>query len=129
MRLREQSHRSLSLMSTKPRLRALSRPPDTLKAYDHYLRSVYLFASFQTSVDVHRIYEVRRHLDLSLGLDPAFARAHALLSATHWTTWSNPLDNDLLDPAALDRAYCCAEQAVRLDPYLAQARGQFGHIL
>ena len=108
---------------------SLNKPPETWKAYDHYLRGADLFASFPNSTDVHCIYEARRFLEQSISLDPAYARAHALLSATHLATWSNPLDDDLLDPTALERAYLCAQRAVQLDPKLPQARGQFGHVL
>jgi adenylate cyclase len=108
---------------------SLNKAPETWKAYDHYLRGADLFASFPGSADVHCIYEARRFLERSIALDPAYARAYALLSATHWTTWSSPLDDDLLDPAALDRAYLSAQRGVQLDPKLPQARGQLGHIL
>jgi Tfp pilus assembly protein PilF len=55
-------------------------------------------------MDVERIYEARRLFERSLSLDPTYARAHAMLAATYMATWSNPLDDELLKPAALDRA-------------------------
>jgi adenylate cyclase len=39
------------------------------------------------------------------------------------------LDNDYLNPAALDRAYWLATKAVQLDPNLPQAHASLGHVL
>ena len=80
-------------------------------------------------MDVERIYEARRHFERSLSLDPTYARAHTMLAATDMATWTNPLDDDLLNPATLDRAYRSAQRAVQLDPNLPRARGQLGHVL
>jgi adenylate cyclase len=109
--------------------RILTKPPETWEAYDCYLRAADLFSSFPGSSNVDRIYEARRLLERALSLDETYARAHAMLSATHMATWVGPLDSDLLNPAALERAYRAAQRAVQLDPNLAQARGQLGYVL
>ena len=109
--------------------RTLNKAPETWKAYDYYLRGADLFSSFPRSIDVETIYEVRRLLERSLSLDPTYARPHAMLSATYMATWINPLDGDVLNPVALDRAYRSALRAVQLDPNLPQARAQLGHVL
>jgi adenylate cyclase len=109
--------------------RTLNKPPETWEAYDCYLRGAELFSLYPGSVDVERIYEARRLFERSLSLDPTYARAHAMLAATQMAAWMNPLDDDLLNPEALDRAYRSAQRAVQLDPNLPQARGQLGHVL
>jgi len=109
--------------------RILAKPPEAWEAYDCYLRAADLFSSFPGSIDVERIYQARRLLDRALSLDETYARAHAMLSATHMATWLSALDSDLLNPAALERAYRAAQRAVQLDPNLPQARGQLGHVL
>jgi hypothetical protein len=56
-------------------------------------------------------------------------RAAVMLSWTHQRAYVEPLDGDYLSPGALDRAVELAEAAVRLDPYLPQARAQLGYDL
>jgi len=109
--------------------RILTKPPEAWEAYDCYLRAADLFSSFPGSSDVERIYEVRRLLARALALDETYARAHAMLSATHMATWTSALDGDLFSPEALERAYRAAQRAVQLDPNLPQARGQLGYVL
>ncbi len=109
--------------------RVLNKPPESWEAYDCYLRAADLFSSFPNFTDAEKIYETRRLLERALTLDPTYARAHALLAATHMTTWVHPLDSDLLNPAALERAHAAAQNAVRLDPSLPQGHGELGHVL
>lgn len=68
-------------------------------------------------------------LERALSLDATYARAYALLAATYLATWINPLDEDRLNPAALERAYNFAQKAVQLDANLPQAHGELGHVL
>lgn len=109
--------------------RTLNKPPETWEAYDCYLRGVDLFSSFPGSIDVERIYEARRLFERALSHDPSYARPHAMLAATYIATWASPLDDDLVNPEALERAYRSAQRAVQLDPNLPQARAQLGHVL
>ena len=109
--------------------RIRSKPPDVWEAYDCYLRAADLFSAFPSVVDVEKIYEARRFLEQALLLDPGYGRAHAMLAATFMATWVNPLDADLLNPAALDRAHRAAQTAVQLDPNLPHGHGELGHVL
>lgn len=109
--------------------RVLNKPPESWEAYDCYLRAADLFSSFPNFTDVEKIYQARRLLERALSLDPNYARAHALLAATHMTTWVHPLDSDLLNPDALERAHVAAQTAVRLEPNLPQGHGELGHVL
>ena len=73
-------------------------------------------ASFWPSFNVERYYETRRLLERSLSLDANYARNYGTLSHTYAIAWTNRLNNDDLNPAALDRAYQLALKAVHVDP-------------
>src|SRR5262245_2536471 len=109
--------------------RTLNKPPDTLQAYDYYLRAANTHASFLSSYKAAELYEVRRLLEQSITIDPSYARAYARLSWTHLQAWLISLDDDYLSPLALERAYQLARKAVQLDPNLPQAHAHFGHVL
>lgn len=109
--------------------RVMNKPPETWGAYDFYLRAADLFATFPINSNAKLIYEVRRLLENALAIDPTYARAYTLLSATYMATWLAPLDSDTLQEAVLHRGLECAERAVQLDPNLSQAHGQLGHVL
>jgi adenylate cyclase len=109
--------------------RALLKPAATWQAYDYYLRSASLFSSYMTSFKTEDLYESRRLLELAVAADPAYARAHTLLSWAYLTAWLQPLDGDYFNPAALDKAYRTARKAVQLDANLPEARAELGYVL
>jgi adenylate cyclase len=106
------------------------KPPATWQAYDFFMRaSDILGARWSSSFKVADLYEARRLLERSIALDPHYARAHAALSSTHLAAWIQPLDQDFLTPAALERAHRLAREAVELDPNLPFAHAQLGNVL
>jgi adenylate cyclase len=110
--------------------RTLLKPPASWHAYDYYMRGTDVHAQFlSTYTPVEKLYETRRLLEQSLLIDPHYARAYAELSGTHVVAWLYSLDNDFLNPAALDRAYWLASKAVQLDPNLPQAHASLGNVL
>jgi adenylate cyclase len=110
--------------------RALLKPPAAWEAYDYYLRgSEAYFFSHLTRRTNGALYEARRLLERSLAIDPAYARAAAILAATYRHAYFERSDGDYLNPAALDRALEWAEMAVRLDARLPQARAALGDVL
>jgi adenylate cyclase len=109
--------------------RTLNKPPAKWQAYDYYLRAADVHAAFWSSFNVADLYAVRRFLEQSLAIDPNYARAYAKLAWTHQAAWINALDDDYLNPAALDRAYHLARKAVQLDPNLPEAHAALGHAL
>jgi adenylate cyclase len=109
--------------------RALLKPPAACEAYDYYLRGAEAFFLHMNRRTKASLYEARRLLEQSLAIDPAYARAAAMLSWTHVHAYIEPFDGDYISPAALDRALELAETAVHLDARLPQARAQLGHVL
>src|SRR5262245_20139488 len=109
--------------------RALLKPPAAWEAYECYLRGAEAFFLHMSRRTKASLYDARRLLEQSLEIDPAYARAAAMLSWTHLHAYFEPFDGDYLSPAALDRALELAETAVHLDARLPQARAQLGHVL
>jgi adenylate cyclase len=109
--------------------RALLKPPAAWEAYEYYLRGAQAFFLHATRRTEGALYEARRLLEQSLAIDPAYARAAAMLSQTYLNAYTERSDGDYLCPAALDRALELAQTAVYLDPLLPQARAQLGCIL
>ena len=109
--------------------RTLTKPPTTWQAYDYHMRATDALVSFWPSFDVERLYETRRLLERSLALDANYARAYGTLSHTYAIAWTNPVDDDFLNPTALDRAYTLALKGVQLDPNLPVAHAHLGSAL
>jgi adenylate cyclase len=110
--------------------RALLKPPAAWEAYDYYLRgSEAYFFSHLTKRTKGALHQARRLLEQSLAIDPDYARAAAVLAATHRHAYFERSDGDYLNPAALDRALEWAEIAVRLDARLPEARAALGDVL
>ena len=109
--------------------RTLTKPPTTWQAYDYHMRATDALVSFWSSFDVKRLYETRRLLERSLTLDVNYARAYGTLSHTYAIAWTNPVDDDFLNPTALDRAYTLALKGVQLDPNLPSAHAHLGSAL
>src|SRR5262249_41505682 len=101
--------------------RAMLKPPAAWEAYDYYLRGAEAFLLHANSSTKASLHDARRLLERSLAIDPGYARAAAMLSATHLRAYIEPFDGDYLSPAALDRGLELAKAAVRLDPRLPQA--------
>src|SRR5258706_157185 len=109
--------------------RTLLKPPAAWEAYEYYLRGVEAFFLHQSRRTKASLYDARRLLEQSLGIDPVYARAVEVLSWIHLHAYIEPFDSDYLGAAALDRALELAETAVHLDPRLPQAHAQLGHVL
>ena len=93
------------------------------------MRAAETYATFHRAMQVAAIYETRRLLDQCFAMEPGYARAHALYSRTKISTWTLKLDDDHLNPLALEEAHRCAEKAVQLDANLPEAHAQLGYVL
>jgi len=102
--------------------RSLRKPPESLAAYDYYLRA--LQHERQYDYEGH-ISEARALLEKAIALDPTFARAYALLSyftaSTHWFEPGSATD-------AYAKALELAQTAIRLDPNDSSCYGRIGII-
>ncbi len=108
------------------------KPPATWQAYDFLMRASAVWSA-RNAADLHEsrrlLYESRRLLDRSISLDPNYARAYAMLSQTYLVAWTQPLDEDHLNPAALERAHRLATTSLQLGPDLSLAHAQLGAVL
>ena len=110
--------------------RVLLKPPASWEAYEYYLRSTQTFLLYEMSRRTKAsLYEARRLLEQSLAIDPNYARAYAMLSWTLVYAYVEPVDDDYINPATIDRAHALAETAVHLDVRLPQAHAQLGWVL
>jgi adenylate cyclase len=109
--------------------RTVLKPAKSWLAYDHYMRAAEVYATFHRAMQVAAIYETRQLLDRCLAMEPGFARAHVLYSATLVTTWTLALDGDHRNQPVLENALRWAEKAVQLDPNLPEAHAQRGYAL
>src|SRR5262249_23146593 len=109
--------------------RTLLKPPTTWQAYDYCVRATEMFALWESSAKAADLYETRRLLEHSLSIVPNYARAYATLASTYTSAWVNPVDDDFLKLATLDRAYELARKAVELDPNLPPAHARLGMTL
>lgn len=110
--------------------RARAKSPNSWQAYDYYLQAADAFLrTFSSSFQVEDLYEARRLLERSLAIDPNYARSYALLANSYVAVWHNTLDDDFLNPGALDQAHQFARKAVQLDANLPQAHASLGHVL
>jgi adenylate cyclase len=110
--------------------RTLLKPPATWQAYDFFVQASDIDSSkWRSSYNAADVYEARQLLERSIALDPLYARAYLMLSHTHVVAWVQPLDDDHLSPAALERAHRLARKAVQLDPNLPSAHAHLGHVL
>jgi adenylate cyclase len=109
--------------------RSLLKPPTIWQAYDFYIRANAAHNSFISTWRLGDLDEARRLLEISLSIDPNYARAYVLRSITQMAVWAHPASKDRLKSDALERAYVWARQAVQLDPNLPTARAQIGWVL
>jgi hypothetical protein len=63
------------------------------------------------------------------GYGPRILRAHVLYSVTKLMTWTSKLDEDHLNPDALESALGWAQKALQLDPTSPQAHVQLCPLL
>lgn len=109
--------------------RTLLKPAATWQAYDHYVRAAATWALFQSSWKLESLLETRRHIANALSIDPKYARTYSLLASTHRVAWFNPLNEEYLNPSALDEAISLARTAIELDPNLPEAYAELGYNL
>ncbi len=103
--------------------RAANRPPDSVDAWGLVVRALGLL----TKHDRPQNEEARRLLQRAIAIEPAYARAHALVA---WSLWWAAFNDWLPDRAQAERAASrAAEHALSLDQTDPWARMIFGMCL
>jgi DNA-binding SARP family transcriptional activator len=104
------------------RNRAILKPPSSLDAWEAYHRGLWHMYRF-TSTD----NDLAQHFfEMAIGLDPAFARAHAGLSFTHW---QNAFQRWADRQSESDLAFEAAGRALIVDDRDPAAHWAMGRIL
>jgi TolB-like protein/Tfp pilus assembly protein PilF len=127
--------RSLVAHVDRSELARVSRKPTTsLAAYDLYLRGKALLTMRHGDTRGAMVTEARRLFEQARAADPHYAPAAQGLAYTYAAAFLEPMRDGQLSgewrqPATLDRALALAQEAVELDPYLAEAHATLGWIL
>jgi TolB-like protein/DNA-binding winged helix-turn-helix (wHTH) protein/tetratricopeptide (TPR) repeat protein len=114
--------------------RALRKPPESLAAYDYYLRANALMKNIHREKRGETIAAARQLYQQALDADPHYAPAVQGLAHTYVTAWQEltahePIAREYQQKATLDRALLLAQSAVELDGNLAEAHATLGFIL
>ena len=116
-------------------LARVSRKPTTSRAaYDLYLRGRALITMRHGDTRGDMLAEARRLFEQAFAADPRYAPAVQGLAYTYAAAFLEPMrdgrfSGELRQPATLDRALVLAQQAVELDPYLAEAHATLAWVL
>lgn len=112
--------------------RGLLKLPMRHNAYDYLLRGAEAYRAHALDPASMPISETRHLLQQSLmadsehAHDPTYARAYAMLARTWVRTYWDPVDQDYLNPAGINRAHDLALKAVLLDASSPIAHFQLG---
>lgn len=109
--------------------RALIKPPAVCEAYDYYLLGAEAFRRAHSGQARENLRRAREWLSESLKVDPNYARAYALLARTHTLAYIEPIDDDYLCSAALNRAVELAKKALQLNSSLPESHSHFAWVL
>lgn len=105
------------------------KPTTTWNAYDYYLQGTDTYSVFHREMTADNIDHARALLGQCIALDPQYAPAYVVLSATYTTAYNLPLDADYLRPEILAEAHKAANTAVKLDPKSPKAYAQLGYVM
>jgi TolB-like protein/Tfp pilus assembly protein PilF len=100
----------------------LSKPTDSLDAYDCVLRALPLFNAFDTA----KLHEAGGFLDRALTLDPEYAQAHAYKAWQYVLLVAESRSTDIGPDAATAKDH--ALRAISLDPNDALVLAVAGHV-
>ena len=115
-------------------VRSLRKTPQSLSAYDYYLRGNSLLKNRSGAHRGDMVQQARELLEAAMAADPNYAPAIQGLAEALLVIWLEHTDNPALAgefrrPETLERARTLAEQALRIDPFLAEAHATLGWIL
>ncbi|MCX6093473.1 MAG: tetratricopeptide repeat protein [Candidatus Bipolaricaulota bacterium] len=101
---------------------ATQRPTESLDAYKEYLKGRQFWAR-RTKTSLYKALE---HFEAAVGADPGFAKAYSGLADTYTVMGNHGIES----PSAVHpKARKAVEEALRLDPSLAEAHASLGILL
>ena len=105
--------------------RSRRKEPRNWRAYDCYLRGLDLARSW----DHPGYLDCRQMMQRAIAVDPGFAPAYPMLTATYVRSWHEPRDPLYLDPMAIEMALTTVQHALHLDPLLPEGHAMMGWTL
>ena len=114
--------------------RGAHAPRQSMVAWDHYLRGNAALKSLTEGNRAPLLIEARAHYRAALAVDPRYAPALQALAQTYTAAWLEPttvepIKSEYQKQSALDQAQALAEQAIEIDPFLAEAHATLAWVL
>lgn len=106
----------------------------SLIAWDHYLRGNAVLKSLTEGNRAPLLIEARAHYRAALDLEPRYAPALQALAQTYVAAWLEPttvepIKGEYQKQTTLDLAQALTEQAIEIDPFLAEAHATLAWVL
>jgi adenylate cyclase len=114
--------------------RALRKPPETLAAYEHYLRGNAIMKNWHSDTTGEMIATARSFYERSITADADYAPPLCGVALTHLVGWLEPWPHEAIaheyqSQQTRDRALALAQRAVDLEPNSAEAHMTLAHVL
>jgi adenylate cyclase len=114
--------------------RSLRKAPESLAAWDHYVRGTAVLRNFTAGDRGPLLIRARDHFHQALAVEARYAPALQALAQTFTAAWLEPsgvepIKSEYQQASTLDRGQALAEQALEIDPFLADAHATLAWIL
>lgn len=114
--------------------RGTHAPRQSLIVWDHYLRGNAVLKSLTEGNRAPLLIEARAHYRAALDLEPRYAPALQALAQTYVAAWLEPtavepIKGEYQKQTTLDQAQALTEQAIEIDPFLAEAHATLAWVL
>lgn len=114
--------------------RNLEKPPQSMVAWDHYVRGTAVLRNFTAGDRGPLLVAARQHFRAALAVDARYGPAMQALAQTFTAAWLEPasvepIKSEYQQAATLQQAQALCEQAIDIDPYLADAHATLAWVL